>query len=140
MKELKNGRSSLIMCDGTKLREEITKRGFEHRDVAALLNYDRGYFNKVFRTNRIGIKCMHLLEERFGILPASYGVAGNTGLHKPQKKASTSANSVKDLIISKRDKKTEEKSTIQLVMKAEIDPDQLKDLIKHAVLEAFEEL
>ena len=138
MKELKNGRSTLITCDGVKLKEVIIRRGFEPREVAARLEYSKSYFSKVFRTNKIGKTCVDLLKSKFDIDP---------GLYLPIKmevsegSGSVPTNTIKDIIINKRDEKKQQKAEpYQLILKAKIDPDQLKYLIKQAVLEAFEEL
>jgi hypothetical protein len=103
-----------------------------------MLDYDKTYFNKVNRNNMIGIKCVALLEERFGIVPDAYGVidprSTNLAISAPRK------SDVRDKIVRKRDNKQSNVTPIQITVKAEIDPDQLKSLIKQAVLEAFEDL
>lgn len=130
MKELKNGRSRLVDCNGAELHNIILSRGFAPRDIAEVLGYSREYFNKVFRTNKIGVTCVKLLEERFGIDSSTY--MDSCSRLEPK------TASIKDKIIRKRDK---DRVAVQpIVLKAEIDPQQLKSLIKQAVLEAFEEL
>ena len=71
MKELKNGRSKLIKCDGQVLKTIIMAKGFKPFELALLMGYDRTYFNKCIRTNTIGVKAVEKLTE-YKILPSMY--------------------------------------------------------------------
>ena len=127
MKELKNGRSTIVRCNGKKLKEVMIQKGLDPHDVAETLHYSRSYFNKPFREGEIGVRCVTLLKENFSIDPASYGVA-------------TKRSSAKDKVIRKRERRNSSLVTSPIVLNVTIDPVQLRDLIKEAVMEAFEEL
>lgn len=71
MKELKNGRSKLVKCDGQVLKTIIIAKGFKPFELALLMGYDRTYFNKCIRTNTIGVKAVEKLTE-YKILPSMY--------------------------------------------------------------------
>lgn len=71
MKELKNGRSKLVKCDGQVLKTIIVAKGFKPFELALLMGYDRTYFNKCIRTNTIGVKAVEKLIE-YKILPSMY--------------------------------------------------------------------
>lgn len=71
MKELKNGRSKLVKCDGQVLKTIIVAKGFKPFELATLMGYDRTYFNKCIRTNTIGVKAVEKLTE-YKILPSMY--------------------------------------------------------------------
>lgn len=71
MKELKNGRSKLVKCDGQVLKTIIMAKGFKPFELATLMGYDRTYFNKCIRTNTIGVKAVEKLTE-YKILPSMY--------------------------------------------------------------------
>lgn len=71
MKELKNGRSKLVKCDGQVLKTIILAKGFKPFELGMLMGYDRTYFNKCIRTNTIGVKAVEKLRE-YKIMPAMY--------------------------------------------------------------------
>lgn len=70
-RQLKNGRSKLVKCDGQVLKTIILAKGFKPFELAMLMGYDRTYFNKCIRTNTIGVKAVEKLTE-YKILPSMY--------------------------------------------------------------------
>ena len=154
MKELKNGRSAAVKCDGLKLKDIIASKGFNPRDFAELLNYERSYFGKVFKKNVIGIRCVKLMEDKFGISPLSYGVISDdesaraisdlyakAAIPKISTEEATIAPespSIKDKILKKKEQRSANAEPI--VVQLTVDPNQIKKIIKEAVMEAFEEL
>lgn len=71
MKELKNGRSKLVKCDGQVLKTIILAKGFYPSELGKFMGYDRTYLNKCIRTNTIGVKAVEKLRE-YKIMPAMY--------------------------------------------------------------------
>lgn len=136
IKELKNGRSELLSFNTAKLESIFERRGFTLRQVSAMLEYNPGYLTKCIKAGKIGVTCVELLATRLGIAPSEYEVEG---YKKSAKKiAEKPAESVKDKVLKKIEKKEEPVKPI--VLQVQIDPSQLKDLIKEAVLDAFNSL
>ena len=163
MKELKNGRSKLVKCDGQVLKTIIMAKGFKPFELALLMGYDRTYFNKCIRTNTIGVKAVEKLTE-YKILPSMYDaeleptekreVLKNAkekvgGKFRDWTSLKTLAKEVlEDPVTGLESVKTEEKSPVEKaveepgVVKLEftIDIVKLKAIVKAAVKEAYEEL
>ena len=135
MKEIKNGRSKLVSCDAVALKTLITSKGFTPTQLAKLLDYQPGYFSKTFSKKKIGVNCARLLYEKIGIKPEQYGVFGidfdDTAV--PRKKKLTA----KEKVIQKKSNKP---SASTITIQLQVDAKDLKELIKEAVLEAFDEI
>lgn len=163
MKELKNGRSKLVKCDGQVLKTIILAKGFKPFELATLMGYDRTYFNKCIRTNTIGVKAVEKLTE-YKILPSMYDaeleptekreVLKNAKEKRDGKigdwtESKTIAKKVlEEPVTGLESVKVEEKSPVEKaidepgVVKIEftIDIVKLKAIVKQAVKEAYEEL
>lgn len=163
MKELKNGRSKLVKCDGQVLKTIIMAKGFKPFELAMLMGYDRTYFNKCIRTNTIGVKAVEKLTE-YKILPSMYDAEleptekrevlknakeKSEGKFRDWTESKTIAKKVlEDPVTGLESVKAEEKSPVEKaveepgVVKLEftIDIVKLKAIVKAAVKEAYEEL
>lgn len=133
MKELVNGRSKVLDCNYEVLKNIIISRGFTPRELAKAIGYDRSYFSKVAHANKIGITCVRLLKTQYNILPQQYEVVGYEDTEVPVKPTYT-----KQKVLAKLNKP--EPKTESIVLKITVDADQLKQLVKQAVLEAFNSL
>lgn len=140
MKELKNGRSKLLACDVPVLLNIMTDRGFYHRQLAEMLGYERGYFTKALQRKAVGMKCVELLKEKYNILPQQYGVVGYEEEEQSMAKTEEKVmNDVKKKVLEKLGKTTDE-NTIKVKLELSISKDELSELIKSAVLDAFNSL
>lgn len=158
MKELKNGRSKLVKCDGQVLKTIIIAKGFKPFELALLMGYDRTYFNKCIRTNTIGVKAVEKLTE-YKILPSMYDAELEpTEKRKVLKNAKeksdgkigdwTESKTIAKKILEEPVTRLNEKSPAELAMeepgvvKIELTLDmvKLKAIVKQAVKEAYEEL
>ena len=135
MKELKNGRSKLLDCNYDVLNNLILSRGFNPRDLAEMLGYERGYFTKVRSRGKIGLNCVNLLKVRYNILPQQYEVAGYQEI---ETQSQIDSSQVKKKILDKVNKP--ESKAESIVLKITVDTDQLKQIVKQAVIEAFNSL
>lgn len=136
MKELKNGRSELLSFNTKKLESILEQRSFTPRQVSVMLDYNPCYLTKCIKVGKIGLTCVELLATRLGIAPSEYEVEG---YKKPAKKPSTkTTESVKEKVLKKIEKREDEQKPI--ILQVQIDPSQLKDLIKEAVLDVFNSL
>ena len=133
--ELKNGRSAVIACDGQLLINVIKARGFKPNDLAAMMNYSNGYFQKCVARGNIGTKAAKMLDEQFGIKPQQYGavIEGKVEV-LPVKRLRKSVEEAK-----KSDAVSVASSGL-IEVKVSVDMEQIKALIKQAVKEAYEEL
>ena len=81
MKELKNGRSGLMSCDGELLKNVIKVNGYTPKQLAELMNYNSGYFTRCIRNNSIGKNAVEKLKE-YKIMPAQYRAESMESLQK----------------------------------------------------------
>lgn len=130
MKELKNGRSKLLSCNYNALESIIRARGFNTNDLAEMLGYQRGYFAKAKSNGMIGETCVKLLAERYNILPSQYEVQG----YASELPVSDAKRKVLDKI------KKPEVVNNQITLRVTVDAAQLSEIIKQAVIEAFNSL
>lgn len=130
VKQLKNGRSERIHCDGEHLRSIIVDRGYIPSELAESIGYHESYFSTVFRTNMISKRCVILLRDKASIMPIDY-IRDNNKL-------------TYDEIASKMIKAIEPvqlaKSEDTITLKIEVDVKQLTHIIKEAVTDAFNQL
>lgn len=157
-RQLKNGRSKLVKCDGQVLKTIIIAKGFKPFELALLMGYDRTYFNKCIRTNTIGVKAVEKLTE-YKILPSMYDAELEpTEKRKVLKNAKekvdgkigdwTESKTIAKKVLEEPVTRLNEKSPAELAMeepgvvKVEFTLDivKLKAIIKAAVKEAYEEL
>lgn len=85
MKELKNGRSGLLACDGELLKNVIKANGYTPTQLAELMNYGSGYFTRCIRKNTIGKNAVEKLKE-YKIMPAQYRAESIESLQKTVKR------------------------------------------------------
>lgn len=152
MKELKNGRSKLVKCDGQVLKTIILAKGFKPFELGMLMGYDRTYFNKCIRTNTIGVKAVEKLKE-YKILPSMYDADMETTLKSKDPVTVAEVfdslpEKAKEEVYSEVEKAVEEKSPAEKAMEEPgvvkiemtLDMVKLKAIVKQAVKEAYEEL
>lgn len=157
MKELKNGRSRLHVCNGEKLAKILTKKGINARQFSAELGYHATYLPKVIRSNKIGEIAIGLLLSK-GIKPTQYDVDMDMDITVKSKDPVTVAEvfnklpeKAKEEVYSEVEKAVnglDEKSPAEMAMeepgvvKVEFTLDivKLKAVIKQAVKEAYDEL
>ena len=130
-KQLKNGRSKLLNYNPIMLQSLIQAKGFKPAQLAELIGYDKGYLSKAMNKGKIGENCVILLKERYGILPQQYDVEGYT--------ADVFKTDVRQKILN-RLTKTESASKQLITVQIQVDREQLTEIIRGAVLEAFESL
>lgn len=157
-RQLKNGRSKLVKCDGQVLKTIIMAKGFKPFELAVLMGYDRTYFNKCIRTNTIGVKAVEKLTE-YKILPSMYDAELEPTEKREVLKSAkekrdskigdwTESKTLAKKVLENPVTGLNEKSPAELAMeepgvvKVEFSLDivKLKAIIKAAVKEAYEEL
>ncbi len=133
MKELKNGRSKLLPCNYSILENIFIAKGLNHKIVAEELGYERGYFTKVKARGAIGETCVKLLEQKYGIMSKQYIIYANGEVEK--------SHAVKQKVLEKLGKADNPNAMkVKVQMELSIDKEELSQIIKEAVLEAFNSL
>lgn len=133
MKELKNGRSKLLPCNYAILENIFIAKGLNPRTVAEELGYERGYFTKAKARGAVSETCANLLEQRYGIMPKQYIIYASNEAEKQ--------NAVKQKVLEKLGKAENPNAIkVKVQMELSVDKEELSQLIKEAVLEAFNSL
>lgn len=148
MKELKNGRSRLVDFNKDAFVTVVSAKGFGMTELSKVLDYTPNYFNKCIRTGKIGLNAMQLLNSKFGIKPEMYSDLNVNDLpekivvkkKKVAKPAKPAKAKVLEKIAAKKKANTPEPANNMITVQVSLDSDQLKALIKEAVIEAFESL
>lgn len=150
MKELKNGRSRLVDFNKDAFVTVVSAKGFGMSELSKVLEYTPNYFNKCLRNGKIGVNAMHLLNSKLGIKPEMYSDLNVNDLpkqivvkKKKQKEAQpvkTPREIVQEKIAAKKKAVTTEPSTSMITVQVSLNSEQLRELIKEAVLDAFDSL
>lgn len=149
MKELKNGRSRLVDFNKDAFVTVVSGKGFGMTELSRLLEYTPNYFNKCLRTGKMGVNAMNILNSKLGIKPEMYSSLSVSDLPEriivtPKKKEVKTAKTAKELVKEKIEARKKEPitelSTSMITVQVSLDSEQLKDLIKEAVLDAFNSL